>query len=102
MFDGSRRPERLSSDATGITWSLLPALQLLAAGVDHLVAEHHVVGGAVLVDEMTIRIRMAAPELTTGRRAPGDTKSERPSGSWSCRPFSGPTSDVTSTGMRRL
>jgi integrase len=25
---------------------------------------------------MTIRVRMAAPELTTGRRAPGDTKSE--------------------------
>ncbi|MFF1839293.1 tyrosine-type recombinase/integrase [Streptomyces sp. NPDC058231] len=28
------------------------------------------------LDEMTIRVRMAAPELTTGRRAPGDTKSE--------------------------
>ncbi|MFE7302598.1 tyrosine-type recombinase/integrase [Streptomyces sp. NPDC057579] len=27
-------------------------------------------------DAMTIRVRMAAPELTTGRRAPGDTKSE--------------------------
>ncbi|MFD4125708.1 tyrosine-type recombinase/integrase [Streptomyces globisporus] len=28
------------------------------------------------LDQMTIRVRMAAPELTTGRRAPGDTKSE--------------------------
>ncbi|PBC83415.1 MULTISPECIES: tyrosine-type recombinase/integrase [unclassified Streptomyces] len=28
------------------------------------------------LDEMTIRVRMAAPELTTGRRAPGDTKSD--------------------------
>ncbi|MFB6572208.1 tyrosine-type recombinase/integrase [Streptomyces noursei] len=28
------------------------------------------------LDAMTIRVRMAAPELTTGRRAPGDTKSE--------------------------
>ncbi|MFE2017708.1 tyrosine-type recombinase/integrase [Streptomyces sp. NPDC059499] len=28
------------------------------------------------LDEMTIRVRMAAPELTTGRRVPGDTKSE--------------------------
>ncbi|MGW5822272.1 tyrosine-type recombinase/integrase [Streptomyces noursei] len=28
------------------------------------------------LDTMTIRVRMAAPELTTGRRAPGDTKSE--------------------------
>ncbi|MFH9246134.1 tyrosine-type recombinase/integrase [Streptomyces lydicus] len=27
------------------------------------------------LDAMTIRVRMAAPELTTGRRAPGDTKS---------------------------
>ncbi|MFF0625049.1 tyrosine-type recombinase/integrase [Streptomyces sp. NPDC004296] len=27
-------------------------------------------------DAMTIRVRMAAPELTTGRRAPGETKSE--------------------------
>ncbi|GES31787.1 hypothetical protein San01_42740 [Streptomyces angustmyceticus] len=27
-------------------------------------------------DAMTIRVRMAAPELTTGRRAPGDTKSD--------------------------
>ncbi|MEE4492317.1 tyrosine-type recombinase/integrase [Streptomyces sp. BE230] len=28
------------------------------------------------LDEMTIRVRMAAPELTTGRRAPGETKSD--------------------------
>lgn len=28
------------------------------------------------LDQMAIRVRMAAPELTTGRRAPGDTKSE--------------------------
>ncbi|MFI0785719.1 tyrosine-type recombinase/integrase [Streptomyces lydicus] len=28
------------------------------------------------LDAMTIRVRMAAPELTTGRRAPGDTKSD--------------------------
>ncbi|MFI1303917.1 tyrosine-type recombinase/integrase [Streptomyces sioyaensis] len=28
------------------------------------------------LDEMTIRVRMAAPELTTGRRVPGDTKSD--------------------------
>ncbi|MFF0745183.1 tyrosine-type recombinase/integrase [Streptomyces sp. NPDC004111] len=28
------------------------------------------------LDELTIRVRMAAPELTTGRRAPGDTKSD--------------------------
>lgn len=28
------------------------------------------------LDTMTIRVRMAAPELTTGGRAPGDTKSE--------------------------
>ncbi|MGW3873754.1 tyrosine-type recombinase/integrase [Streptomyces sp. NPDC005055] len=28
------------------------------------------------LDEMTVRVRMAAPELTTGRRAPGDTKSD--------------------------
>lgn len=28
------------------------------------------------LDAMTVRVRMAAPELTTGRRAPGDTKSE--------------------------
>ncbi|WP_411134734.1 tyrosine-type recombinase/integrase [Streptomyces sp. C10] len=28
------------------------------------------------LDEMTIRVRMAAPELTTGHRAPGDTKSD--------------------------
>ncbi|MFF0066801.1 tyrosine-type recombinase/integrase [Streptomyces sp. NPDC005279] len=28
------------------------------------------------LDAMTIRVRMAAPELATGRRAPGDTKSE--------------------------
>ncbi|MEU5545512.1 tyrosine-type recombinase/integrase [Streptomyces sioyaensis] len=30
----------------------------------------------VELDAMTIRVRMAAPELTTGRRAPGDTKSD--------------------------
>lgn len=30
----------------------------------------------VALDEMTIRVRMAAPELITGRRAPGDAKSE--------------------------
>jgi integrase len=28
------------------------------------------------LDAMTVRVRMAAPELTTGRRAPGDTKSD--------------------------
>ncbi|MFG2284500.1 tyrosine-type recombinase/integrase [Streptomyces sp. NPDC048595] len=28
------------------------------------------------LDAMTIRVRMAAPELTTGRRGPGDTKSD--------------------------
>ncbi|MGW8395744.1 tyrosine-type recombinase/integrase [Streptomyces lydicus] len=28
------------------------------------------------LEAMTIRVRMAAPELTTGRRAPGDTKSD--------------------------
>lgn len=28
------------------------------------------------LDNLIIRVRMAAPELTTGRRAPGDTKSE--------------------------
>ncbi|GGW60509.1 hypothetical protein GCM10010381_52250 [Streptomyces xantholiticus] len=53
------------------------------------------------LDNLTIRAREAAPELTTGKRAEGPTKSEAGKRSSSCRPFCGPTFDGTSTGTRR-
>lgn len=53
------------------------------------------------LENLTIRVRQAAPELTTGKRAEGSTKSEAASGSSSCRPFCGPTFVGISTGTRR-
>ncbi|MEV5851833.1 tyrosine-type recombinase/integrase [Streptomyces anulatus] len=62
------------ADALGPRWRLM--VYLGAYGPMRPEEQAELRRKDVDLDEMTIRVRMAAPELTTGRRAPGDTKSE--------------------------
>ncbi|MER6551483.1 tyrosine-type recombinase/integrase [Streptomyces sp. NPDC005317] len=62
------------ADALGPRWRLM--VYLGAYGPMRPEEQAELRRRDVDLDEMTIRVRMAAPELTTGRRAPGDTKSE--------------------------
>ncbi|MFN1186881.1 tyrosine-type recombinase/integrase [[Kitasatospora] papulosa] len=62
------------ADALGPRWRLM--VYLGAYGPMRPEEQAELRRKDVDLDEMTIRVRMAAPELTTGRRAPGDTKSD--------------------------
>ncbi|MET8439160.1 tyrosine-type recombinase/integrase [Streptomyces sp900116325] len=62
------------ADALGPRWRLM--VYLGAYGPMRPEEQAELRRKDVDLDEMTIRVRMASPELTTGRRAPGDTKSE--------------------------
>ncbi|WP_327329455.1 tyrosine-type recombinase/integrase [Streptomyces sp. NBC_01208] len=62
------------ADALGSRWRLM--VYLGAYGPMRPEEQAELRRKDVDLDEMTIRVRMAAPELTTGRRAPGDTKSD--------------------------
>ncbi|MEU1483933.1 tyrosine-type recombinase/integrase [Streptomyces sp. NPDC005752] len=62
------------ADALGPRWRLM--VYLGAYGPMRPEEQAELRRKDVDLDEMNIRVRMAAPELTTGRRAPGDTKSE--------------------------
>ncbi|MFJ6464718.1 tyrosine-type recombinase/integrase [Streptomyces sp. NPDC091387] len=66
------------ADALGPRWRLM--VYLGAYGPMRPEEQAELRRKDVDLDEMTIRVRMAAPELTTGRRAPGDTKSD--AGKW--------------------
>ncbi|WP_100108255.1 tyrosine-type recombinase/integrase [Streptomyces peucetius] len=62
------------ADALGPRWRLM--VYLGAYGPMRPEEQAELRRKDVDLDAMTIRVRMAAPELTTGRRALGDTKSE--------------------------
>jgi integrase len=62
------------ADALGPRWRLM--VYLGAYGPMRPEEQAELRRKDVDLDAMTVRVRMAAPELTTGRRAPGDTKSE--------------------------
>ncbi|MEU9088640.1 tyrosine-type recombinase/integrase [Streptomyces sp. NPDC048428] len=62
------------ADALGPRWRLM--IYLGAYGPMRPEEQAELRRKDVDLDEMTVRVRMAAPELTTGRRAPGDTKSD--------------------------
>ncbi|MBT2379076.1 tyrosine-type recombinase/integrase family protein [Streptomyces sp. ISL-111] len=62
------------ADALGPRWRLM--VYLGAYGPMRPEEQAELRRKDVDLDEMTIRVRMAAPELTTGRRALGDTKSD--------------------------
>ncbi|MFJ2708004.1 tyrosine-type recombinase/integrase [Streptomyces sp. NPDC087428] len=62
------------ADALGARWRLM--VYLGAYGPMRPEEQAELRRKDVDLDGMTIRVRMAAPELTTGRRAPGDTKSD--------------------------
>ncbi|MEU4127805.1 tyrosine-type recombinase/integrase [Streptomyces wuyuanensis] len=62
------------ADALGPRWRLM--VYLGAYGPMRPEEQAELRRRDVDLDELTIRVRMAAPELTTGRRAPGDTKSD--------------------------
>ncbi|MET7310044.1 tyrosine-type recombinase/integrase [Streptomyces sp. NPDC005571] len=62
------------ADALGPRWRLM--VYLGAYGPMRPEEQAELRRKDVDLDEMTVRVRMSAPELTTGRRAPGDTKSE--------------------------
>ncbi|WP_433571955.1 tyrosine-type recombinase/integrase [Streptomyces sp. CA-251247] len=62
------------ADALGPRWRLM--VYLGAYGPMRPEEQAELRRKDVDLDAMTIRVRMAAPELATGRRAPGDTKSE--------------------------
>ncbi|MFE0037676.1 tyrosine-type recombinase/integrase [Streptomyces sp. NPDC059015] len=62
------------ADALGPRWRLM--VYLGAYGPMRPEEQAELRRKDVDLDELTIRVRMAAPELTTGHRAPGDTKSD--------------------------